>query len=112
MLSEVNAFSGVMPSQSLGELSHNDHLRLFCLNELPSRPCSVRFTLADNSLDSKTILDRIVSIGIPGESVRCIQRFSSGLVGVTLTKKHHQREEQKKYAKEAKHEQKSHKEQQ
>ena len=102
----MNAFSGVMPSQSLGELSHNDHLRLFCLNGLSRRPCSVRFTLADNSLDSKTIFDRIVSIGIPRESVRCIQRFSSGLVDVTLT------EEQKKYAKEAKHEQKSHKEQQ
>ena len=87
LLSEVNAFNGVMPSQSLGELSHNDQLRLFRLNGLPSRPCSVRFTLADNSLDSKTILQRIISIGIPREAVRCIQRFSSGLVDVTLTKK-------------------------
>ena len=75
-----------MPSQSLGELSHDDQLRLFRLNGVPSRPCSVRFTLADNALDSKTILDRIVSIGIP-RIVTCIQRFSSGLVDVTFAKK-------------------------
>lgn len=87
LISEVNTFHGVMPSQSLGELSHDDQLRLFRLNGVPSRPCSARFTLADNTLDSKTILDRIVSIGIPRQRVTCIQRFSLGLVDVTFAKK-------------------------
>ena len=88
LLSEVNAFSGLIPSQSLGELSHDDQLRLFHLNGLPSQPCSVTFTLANYSLDSKLILERIISIGIQGESVRCIHCFGSGLVDVTFTKKH------------------------
>ena len=87
LISEVNTFDGVMPSQSLGELSHDDQLRLFRLNGVPSRPCLARFTLADNTLDSKTILDRIVSIGIPRQRVTCIQRFSLGLVDVTFAKK-------------------------
>lgn len=43
---------------------------------------SDRFTLADNSVDSKTILDKIITMGIPRTHVTCIQRFRSGQVDV------------------------------
>ena len=58
------AFDGVMPDETIGDLSHNDKFQLFRLNGVPSRPCSARFTLADNSVDSKSILEKIVSMGI------------------------------------------------
>lgn len=64
LISEVMAFDGVMPDETLGDLSHNDKLQLFRLNGVPSRPCSARFTLAENSVDSKSILEKIVSMGI------------------------------------------------
>ena len=86
LLSEVNAFDGVLPSSRLGELSHNEQLRLFRLNGVPNRPCSARFTLSDNSIDSRTLLDQIVATGVPRPHVRCIQRFRSGQVDVTFTR--------------------------
>ena len=86
LLSEVNTFDGVMPETRLGELTDAERLRLFRLNTLPSRPCSARFTLHDNSVDSREIMDRIVATGVPRAHVKCIQRFRSGQVDVTFTR--------------------------
>ena len=61
--SEVDSFDRMLPNTTLGELSCTEQLRLFRLNGLPDRPCSARFTLPDNTIDSKTILDKIVSRG-------------------------------------------------
>ena len=83
--SEVSSFDGILPQQRLGELSHAEQLRLFRLNGVPNRPCSARFSLPDNSIDSKTLLDKIVSMGIPKSHVSCIQRFRTGQVDVTFT---------------------------
>ena len=83
--SEVSSFDGILPQQGLGELSHAEQLRLFRLNGVPNRPCSARFSLPDNSIDSKTLLDKIVSMGIPKSYVSCIQRFRTGQVDVTFT---------------------------
>ena len=85
--SEVDSFDGVLPNTTLGELSSTDQLRLFRLNGLPDRPCSARFTLPDNTIDSKTILEKIVSIGIQRKHVKCIQRFRTGQVDVTFCRK-------------------------
>lgn len=85
--SEVDSFDGVLPNTTLGELSSTEQLRLFRLNGLPDRPCSARFTLPDNTIDSKTILDKIVSIGIQRKHVKCIQRFRTGQVDVTFCRK-------------------------
>ena len=82
---EVNSFDGFLPQQGLGELSHAEQLRLFRLNGVPNRPCSARFSLLDNSIDSKTFLDNIVSMGIPKSHVSCIQHFRTGQVDVTFT---------------------------
>ena len=64
LVSEVMAFDGVVPDETLGDLSHNYKLQLFRLSGVPSRPCSARFPLADNSVDSKSFLEKIVSMGI------------------------------------------------
>ena len=58
LVSEVNAFDGVLPEHRLGELSDSEQLRLFRLNGFPSRPCSAQFTLHDNTIDSREILGR------------------------------------------------------
>ena len=58
LVSEVMSFNGVMPEESFGELSSESQLRLSRLNSVPNRPMSARFMLADNSVDSKTILDK------------------------------------------------------
>ena len=76
--SEVNSFDRILLQQGLGKLSHAEQLRLFRLRGVPNRPCSARFSLPDNSIDSKTLLDKIVSIGIPKSHVSCIQRFQTG----------------------------------
>ena len=82
--SEVDSFDGVLPNTTLGELSSTEQLRLFRLNRLPDRPYSARFTLPDNTIDSQTILDKIVSIGIQKKHVKCIRRFHTGQVDVTF----------------------------
>ncbi|XP_067028932.1 uncharacterized protein [Acropora muricata] len=87
LVSEVMSFNGVMPEESFGELSSENQLRLSRLNSVPNRPMSARFTLADNSVDSKTILDKIITMGIPRTHVTCIQRFRSGQVDVTFAKR-------------------------
>ena len=87
LVSEVSSFNGVMPEEAFGELSAENQLRLVRLNSVPSRPMSARFTLADNSVDSKTILDKIVTMGIQRTHVTCIQRFRSGQVDVTFAKR-------------------------
>lgn len=46
-----------------------------------------RFNLTDNSIDSKTILDKIITMGIPRMHVTRIQRFRSGQVDVTFGKR-------------------------
>jgi len=84
--SEIMSFDGELPDESLGELPTNDQQRFLRLNVVPNRPCSATFTLADNSVDSRYILDKIVSIGIPKAQVACIQRSRSGQVNVTFTK--------------------------
>ena len=73
--------------EDFGKLSAENQLRLSRLNSVPSRPMSARFTLADNSVDSKTILDKIVTMGIQRTHVTCIQRFRSGQVDVTFPKR-------------------------
>ena len=83
--SEVNSFDGNLPQQGLGELSHAEQLRLFRLNGVPNRPCSARFSLPDNSIDSQTLLDKIVSMEISKSHVSFIQRFRTGQVDVTFT---------------------------
>ena len=64
--SEIYWFDGILPPQSLGELSETDRARLHCLNGVPNRPCSARFRLPDNTVDAKTILDHITSTGVMG----------------------------------------------
>ena len=86
LTSEIMTFDGVLPGQPLGELPTNDQQRLLRLNVVPNRPCSASFTLADNSVDSRCILDKIVSMGIPKTQVSCIQRSHSGVVSVTFSK--------------------------
>lgn len=86
LVSEVNAFDGVLPQHRLGELSDSEQLRLFRLNGVVSRPCSARFTLHDNTIDSREILGRIVATGVPRAHIKCIQRFRSGQVDVTFTR--------------------------
>lgn len=46
-----------------------------------------RFNLTDNSIDSKTILDKIITMGIPRTHVTRIRRFRSGQVDVTFGKR-------------------------
>ena len=87
LVSEVMSFNGVLPVEPFGELSSESQLRLVRLNSVPNRPMSARFILADNSVDSKTILDKIITMGIPRTHVTCIQRFRSGQVDVTFAKK-------------------------
>jgi len=87
LVSEVMSFNGVMPDESFGELSSENQLRLSHLNNVPYRPMSARFTLADNSIDSETILDKIITMGIPGTHVTCIQWFRWGQVDVTIAKR-------------------------
>ena len=65
LVSEVNTFDGVLPQHRLGELSDSEQLRLFRLNGVPSRPCSARFTLHDNTINSREILGKIVATGVP-----------------------------------------------
>ena len=84
--SEIMAFDGELPDKSLGELPVNDQQRFLRLNIVPNRPCSATFTLADNTVDSKYILDKIVSMGISKTQVACIQRSRSGQVNVTFSK--------------------------
>ena len=82
--SEVDSFDGELPNTTLGELSSTEQLRLLRLNGLPDRP---GWALSDNTIDSKTILDKIVSIGIQRKHVKCIQRLRTGEVGVTFCRK-------------------------
>ena len=86
LTSEIMAFDGALPEQSLGELYANDQQRLLRLNVVLSRPCSARFTLANHSLDSRFILDKVISMGIPKTQVACIQRSRTGQVNITFTK--------------------------
>ena len=85
--SEVDSFHGVLPNTTLGELSSTEQSRLFRLNGLPDRPCSAHFKLPEHTIDSRIILGKIVSIGIQGRHVKCIQRFRSGQVAVTFCRK-------------------------
>ena len=72
LTSEIMAFDGALPEESLGELSANDQQRSLRLNVVPNRPYSASFTLADNSVDSRFILDKIVSMVIPKTQVASI----------------------------------------
>lgn len=88
LISEINVFDGVLPENRLFELSDSEQLRLrlFRLNGVTSGLCSARFTLHDNSTNSREILDRIVATGVPGAHVKCIQSFQSGQVDFTFTR--------------------------
>ena len=87
LLSEVMSFNGVKPDESFGELSSENQLQLSRLNSVLNRAMSARFNLTDNSIDLKTILDKIITMGIPRTHVTCIQRFRSGQVDVTFGKR-------------------------
>ena len=84
MRSEIYSFDGILPPQRLGELPEADRARLYRLNGVPNRPCSARFRLADQSMDAKTILDRITSTGVMRNRVKCIQRVHAGQIEVTF----------------------------
>lgn len=90
LISEINVFDGVLSENRLFELSDSEQLRLrlrlFRLNGVTSGLCSARFTLHDNSTNSREILDRIVATGVPGAHVKCIQSFQSGQVDFTFTR--------------------------
>ena len=83
----ISEFDGVMPVARLGELRHDDQIRLSQLNGVPNRPCTASFSLADNSVDSAVILDQVVTTGVERRQVKCIQRFRSGMVEVTFASK-------------------------
>ena len=83
----VNSFDGTMPAERLGELPAGDQLRLFQLNGLPNRPCTARFSLPDNSVDARTILEQIMDTGVQRNHILCIQRLRTGMVEVTFAKK-------------------------
>ena len=83
----ISEFDGVMPVARLGELPHDDQIRLSQLNGVPNRPCTARFSLADNSVDSSVILDQVVTTGVEHRQVKCIQRFHTGMVEVTFASK-------------------------
>ena len=85
--SVVNSFDGTMPAERLGELPAGDQLRLFQLNGLPNRPCTARFSLPDNSVDARTILEQIMDTGVQRNHILCIQRLRTGMVEVTFAKK-------------------------
>ena len=87
LVSEVNAFDGVLPQNRLGELSESERLRLFRLNGVPSQPCTARFSLRDVSVDSNQIMEEVVSTGVERKFVKCIQRFRSGMVEITFARK-------------------------
>ena len=82
--SEIESFDGSLPSSRLGELSAMDQQRFFRLNGVPDRPCSARFNLTDNSVDSRELMEQIVSMGIQRNHVKCIQRFRTGQVDITF----------------------------
>ena len=73
--SEIFDFDGVLPTERLGELSHDNQLRLFRLNGVPNRPCTARFSLPDPSIDSSRIMEEVISTGVERKFVKCIQRF-------------------------------------
>ena len=83
--SEIVSFDGSLPSSRLGELSAMDQQRFFRLNDIPNRPCSARFNLTDNSVDSRELKEQIVSMGIQRNHVKCIQRFRTGQVDITFS---------------------------
>ena len=83
----ISEFDGVMPSVRLGELPHDDQIRLSQLNGVPNQPCTARFSVADNSVDSSVILDQVVTTGVQRRQVKCIQRFRTGMVKVTFASK-------------------------
>ena len=83
----ISEFDGVMPVARLGELPHDDQIRLSQLNGVPNRPCTARFSLEDNSVDSSVILDQVVTTGVERRQVKCIQRFRTGMVEVTFASK-------------------------
>ena len=85
--SEIFDFDGVLPTERLGELSHDNRLRLFRLNGVPNRPCTARFSLPDPSIDSSRIMEEVVSTGVERKFVKCIQRFRSGVVEITFARK-------------------------
>ena len=84
--SVVNSFDETMPAERLGELPAGDQLRLFQLNGLPNRPCTARFSLPDNSVDARTILEQIMDTGVQRNHILCIQRLRTGMVEVTFAK--------------------------
>lgn len=67
-----------------------DQQRFFRLNGVPDRPCSARFNLTDNSVDSRELMEQIVSMGIQRNRVKCIQRFRTGQVDITFSCKEDQ----------------------
>ena len=85
--SVVNSFDGIMPAERLGELPAGDQLRLFQLNGLPNRPCTARFSLPDNSVDARMILEQIMDTGVQRNHILCIQRLRTGMVEVTFARK-------------------------
>ena len=84
--SDIFDFDGVLPTERLGKLSHDNQLCLFRLNGVPNRPCTARFSLPDPSIDSSRIMEEVVSTGVERKFVKCIQRFRSGVVEITFAR--------------------------
>ena len=85
--SEIFDFDGVLATERLGELSHDNQLPLFRLNAVLNRPCTARFSLPDPSIDSSRIMEEVVSTGVERKFVKCIQRLRSGVVEITSARK-------------------------
>lgn len=54
-------------------------------NVTPDRPLTAYFNLHDKSTSTKLIFDSLISIGIPANAVRCLQRSPTGRVEITFS---------------------------
>ncbi|XP_074629424.1 uncharacterized protein LOC141887019 [Acropora palmata] len=54
-------------------------------NVTPDRPLTAYFNLHDKNTSTKLIFDSLISIGIPANAVRCLQRSPTGRVEITFS---------------------------
>ena len=57
-------------------------------NVTPDRPLTAYFNLHDKNTSTKLIFDSLISIGIPANAVRCLQRSPTGRVEITFSSLH------------------------
>jgi len=87
LLSEIGSFDGLLQCNRLGELSAMDQQHFFRLNGVPDHPCSASFNLTDNSVESRELMEQIVSMGIQRNHVNYNQRFPMEQVDITFLRK-------------------------